>query len=228
MPRATETPAVPAGFPYEAVVWDWNGTLLDDVETCVRVMNGLLRPRGLPELTTDRYQRIFQFPVVRYYAALGFDFEREPFENVGREFIAAYEKVCGSCSLRAGAREALRRIHQAGVPQYVLSAYRQDRLHVLLRRMDVAQWFEGLCGGSDDFAHGKAERGRQWRDSWRGGRSAKMLLIGDTDHDVEVARVIGADCWLVSGGHQGNPRLRACGVPLFEDLVSLPLPGTAG
>ena len=32
------------------VIWDWNGTLLDDVGHAVATMNTLLAPRGLPPL----------------------------------------------------------------------------------------------------------------------------------------------------------------------------------
>ena len=37
---------------YAHVIWDWNGTLLDDAWLCVDVMNGVLRAHDLPKSLT--------------------------------------------------------------------------------------------------------------------------------------------------------------------------------
>ena len=66
---------------YSHILWDWNGTLLDDAWLCVDVMNSMLTERKLQPLTLQRYRDIFSFPVKDYYLLLGFDFEKEPFET---------------------------------------------------------------------------------------------------------------------------------------------------
>ena len=211
-------------FPYQAVVWDWNGTLLDDAELCVQSMNRVLAAYGLPPLDAARYQALFRFPVVEYYRALGFDFDRHPFERVGLEFMDHYEARRTECRLRPGAREALASVRHAGVGQFVLSAYQERRLRSLLGHHGLSGFFDGVAGGGDDFAHGKVERALAWRASWASPEGARVLLIGDTDHDADVARAMGADCWLIAGGHQSYERLRAIGTPLYADLETMPLP----
>ena len=212
-------------FPYHAVVWDWNGTLLDDAELCVQSMNRVLKKYALPPLDAARYRALFRFPVVEYYRALGFDFERDPFERVGLEFMDHYEERRTQCDLRAGARERLSSVRSAGIPQYVLSAYQERRLRSLLEHHGLSAFFDGIAGGGDDYAHGKIDRARAWRSAWKGSDGGRVLLIGDTDHDAEVAQAMGADCWLIAGGHQSPERLRAAGVPLYDDLASMPFPG---
>ena len=69
---------------YKHVVWDWNGTILCDVELGIEIMNGLLQQRRLALLTPASYRDLFTMPVQHYYARLGFDFAREPFEIVGK------------------------------------------------------------------------------------------------------------------------------------------------
>ena len=64
------------------VIWDWNGTLLDDAPVCVAAINDMLRERSLPQLSAERYQEIFCFPVSEYYRKAGFDFSKEPFERL--------------------------------------------------------------------------------------------------------------------------------------------------
>ena len=65
----------------KAIIWDWNGTLLDDVELCINSMNLLLKERNLQALTIDRYREIFTFPVKEYYQKAGFNFKTENFEK---------------------------------------------------------------------------------------------------------------------------------------------------
>ena len=76
---------------YKHIIWDWNGTLLDDAWLCVDIMDSMLKERSLGTLTLDRYQRLFEFPVIDYYRKLGFDFTKESFEKTGTEFINTIE-----------------------------------------------------------------------------------------------------------------------------------------
>jgi len=205
---------------YRHVVWDWNGTLFDDAWLCVEVMNGLLRPRGLPPLDAGRYQALFRFPVIDYYHALGFDLARESFEKVGTEFMAEYERRRHACGLAPGAREMLARLRDAGLSQSVLSAYRHDTLEELLRHHGIRAFFDHVTGGDDHYAHGKTGPALAWMKR-AGLRPPELLLVGDTLHDAEVAAALGIACILVPGGHQSPERLRTAGVPVAESLATL-------
>ena len=117
---------------FHHVIWDWNGTLFDDVGLCADIMNGLLRARALPLLTVERYRDVFDFPVIEYYRKLGFDFARDPFEVVGTEFIRHYEQRKLEAGLYPGARAVIKALRTAGLSQSVLSAYQQDTLRSLV------------------------------------------------------------------------------------------------
>ena len=62
---------------YQHIIWDWNGTLLNDAWLFVDIMNGVLSNRKLPLITVDDYRKLFCFPVKDYYKKLGFDLENE-------------------------------------------------------------------------------------------------------------------------------------------------------
>ena len=202
------------------VLWDWNGTLLDDAWLCVEVMNGLLGERGLPLLDPARYQTLFGFPVHDYYGRLGFDFERETFEHLGTAFIAGYHRRQHECRLQSGAVEALRRFAERGATMSVLSASEQMRLEEQARRLGIRDVFTQLVGLDDHYAGGKLEIGRRWV-AQIDLDPREILMVGDTDHDVEVARAIGVECVLVPSGHQTEARLRALGVPVVATLAEL-------
>ena len=59
------------------VLWDWNGTLLDDVALCVDALNRLLRIYHYPQqYSLAQYREIFGFPIEDYYIRAGFDFSK--------------------------------------------------------------------------------------------------------------------------------------------------------
>lgn len=204
------------------VVWDWNGTLLDDTALCIDIMNGLLAERGLPLLTKERYQELFDFPVVDYYRRLGFDFERDPFHIVGAEFIRRYEARRSEARLQPRARETLAELHAAGFTQSVLSAYKQDTLESLLEQFGVRCFFLDVVGSDNVYAHGKIDQGRLWMAS-QGLDPSEVLLVGDTRHDFEVARELGCRCLLVADGYHPRSKLEPLGAPVVDNLEGVPV-----
>jgi len=202
---------------YLFIIWDWNGTLLNDARVCRNVMNTLLQQRGLPVMSAQRYEEIFDFPVNVYYERLGFDFNRETFESLGTEFIHAYEKVKATCRLHPQARSILSRLHENTVKQAILSAYRHDTLVQLLADKKLNRYFDWVMGADDHYARGKVAQGSLLlgKISPPPGRT---LMIGDTVHDFEVAGKIGIDCVLVYSGHQDRKRLESCRCPVFDNL----------
>jgi phosphoglycolate phosphatase len=208
--------------PYRHLIWDWNGTLLDDAWLCREIMNGQLRRRGLPELSAERYEEIFDFPVEKYYRAVGFDWSRETFQEAGTEFIVEYEKRKKACRLQSGARELLEKIAEGGWSQAVLSAYSHHTLEEFLGHFGVRKHFRSVAGNRDHYAAGKVEQGLKMLEELHVSPE-ETLLIGDTTHDAEVAKAMGVACVLVPCGHNSPARLKECGVVLVESLASLRL-----
>ena len=205
---------------YTHIIWDWNGTLLDDAWLCVDVMNGMLKERGMPLKTVEEYRELFDFPVKDYYIKLGYDFDKEPFDEVGMEFIVRYNKRQGETMLHPEVREVLAKISSFGFSQNILSAREQQELITETKSLDVFSNFELIRGLDDHYAHGKTEAGMLLVKDI-GVPKDKMLFIGDTRHDAEVAAELGIDCILVPNGHQSEHRLRRLGVPIIHSLNDL-------
>jgi len=205
---------------YRTIIWDWNGTLLNDARACCRIINLVLAKRRLKPLPYARYMEIFDFPVRRYYEQLGFDFQRESFEVIGSEFIARYERQRHRLRLQSGAREILSALRQRGVNQIVLSAYRQDTLNSLLAEKKLARFFDFIAGADDHYARGKKDQGVELIKRLKL-RRKHTLMIGDTLHDHEVAVAMGIDCVLLDAGHQSRRRLATSGAPVLPDLPAL-------
>lgn len=202
------------------VIWDWNGTLLDDAWLCVEVMNALLSEHGLPPMDEARYQAIFRFPVVDYYRELGFDFERTPFEQVGTAFIHGYQARQHECELQDGAHDVFEALKAKGISMSVLSASQQSRLEAQAKHLGVTGKFVKLVGLDHHYADGKLELGRQWL-AELGHAPSDVLLIGDTDHDLHVAQTLGMQSLVVPSGHQSAERLEQAGARIVASLKEI-------
>ncbi len=207
---------------YKHFMWDWNGTLFDDAWLCVEVMNGVLSKRGLPCLTLETYQTLFDFPVIDYYHRLGFDFAEETFETLGTEFIAGYEQRRLECHLQPQALALLGKAQRAGITHSVLSAYKQVSLRELVTHFGLADFFLKVVGLDNHYANGKIDSAKQWIEALDY-PSNEVLFIGDTVHDYEVAQAIHTDCILVASGHHTREKLDSCGVPVLASLSEIDL-----
>ncbi len=201
-------------------MWDWNGTLLDDVQTCVDSINQMLRRRNLEELSTDRYRSVFGFPVKDYYEKVGFDFSAEPFDVMAVEFIDLYRQKLPFSRLFPEVRDTLEHLHKKEYRQFVLSAMEQQMLESSLVQKGIRHYFEMVAGTGDHFAHGKDDAA-QWLAGHLNGHPYSVLLIGDTVHDFEVAKGQGWQCVLVTNGHQIADRLSSLGCTVVDKMEEL-------
>ena len=204
----------------ETVVWDFNGTLVDDLDLVVRTVNVQLEKRNLPILTVDDYRRVFGFPVEDYYRRLGVTFENESMADLSTDFFADYAPALRDCSLHEGVVDTLRTFAGRGVTQYVLSAMEQGMLLEMMDHFEIRDYFEAVYGLAHQEGDSKIERGLRLMAEHRiGARTA--LLVGDTDHDAEVAEALGTSVALVAAGHQSIDRLQTIGCPVYASLEQL-------
>ncbi len=207
---------------YQHIIWDWNGTLLNDVQMCADIMNNLLKVRSLPTITLEKYKEIFTFPVKDYYIKAGHNFVNESFEKIGKDFIDEYEKRKTECTLYPFAAEVLEIIHSLKIKQHLLSAYKQNNLEDIIKHFGINEYFNSVRGLDHIYADGKIELGKQlMNDILSNGKGSKVLLIGDTIHDYEVAQGLNTDCLLVSNGHQNNEKLKSLNIPVIKNLKEL-------
>lgn len=204
----------------QAVIWDWNGTLLDDVDICVQSINLMLTERKLHPLRKEEYTMLFDFPVVDYYRKIGFDLKKEDFSSLADEYMALYFTLIKNAALVEGVISVLQDFSNRGLQQLIISAMRQEDLDASVFRFGIRSYFSGIHGAKDHYAHGKIEHAtRIFRERFPD--PEKVLLVGDTSHDAELAATLGCQCILFSGGHFSRPRLAQSKYPVIERMGDL-------
>ncbi|HPB30795.1 MAG TPA: HAD hydrolase-like protein [Candidatus Sumerlaeota bacterium] len=199
------------------IIWDWNGTLINDTWICVEIVNRLLKRIGKPILTIEDYRGIFDFPVIDSYRALGFDFDKISYEEICDDYVLEYYSRLSEYSLHDGAMELLDYFAARRIPQVILSATERGRLERAVSHFGITHYFEALVGCDDHAAGGKKEQALIYMSRHRvNPRSA--LVIGDTTHDCEVSATMGTRCLLVPNGHQSREKVLSCGCPSASSL----------
>ena len=190
----------------ETVLWDWNGTLLNDLDVNLEVLNRMLHRRGLNQLDLPTYKNSFSFPIKSFYKIIGIDLEKESFEEAAEEYITDYRACEYKIGLTPDASFILDALNQKGIHQYILSACGTDDLMRMINRFELGDKFRRIYGADDICAYGKIGTGKLLIQN-HALDPEKTLLIGDTLHDAEVAKAIGINYVLYSGGHNSHELL---------------------
>lgn len=180
------------------VIWDWNGTLLDDTTAALNAFNRQLVNRGIDPISLAFYKDHFAFPVKPFYALCGIRLEDENWDALAREYHEAY--AAEPKALHPEAIAALTALKSRGVRQFLLSALRQDLLDEAMDRYGLTDFFDSVVGVDNLDGSSKLARGRELVEII--GDCPRKVFIGDALHDAEVAAALGGECILTAtGGH---------------------------
>lgn len=203
---------------YKCIIWDWNGTLLDDVRLNMEIVNTLLEERGKKLLESrEYYLREFDFPVIDFYRKVGFDLEKEDFTLIARSYAALFNDNYPQAEVFDDARDVLRFIKHSGKEQVIISATEQNYLIKQVAYFELEHYFTDILGSGNVLGSSKIETAKKWM-SKKGFDPCEVLFIGDTLHDAETAKAIGCDCVLVCRGHNCRDRLEKTGCRVCENL----------
>jgi phosphoglycolate phosphatase len=208
---------------YRHIIWDWNGTLLNDVELTCTVLNESLRKWKLPEITVEEFRRRFCFPLSRFYKEIGFPSE-EIIASAMKEWFISYENRIDECPLHNDALTILQANKKAGKSQSILSAHDHDALIAVIEKRQLGRYFEnvlGVTGANRGMSKVALAKGHMQGLREQGIPANEVVIIGDSNHDYEVAKELSIDCILVAQGVIDRERLERLGVPVIGSLAHL-------
>ena len=185
------------------VIFDFNGTVLNDIEVCLKAENHTIEHFKLDRepLTMDEYLHIFTFPVKHYYELVGFDWNRNPYEEVGRYWFDWYRALRNEYKLYDGVLELLQSNKEKGIHNILLSASSLVELKKQLDELGIAEYFDEVLGIDNIYAGSKEDIATEWiKDKDKN----ECIMLGDTLHDLEVAKAMGIECILIARGHQAK------------------------
>jgi phosphoglycolate phosphatase-like HAD superfamily hydrolase len=198
------------------LVWDWNGTLLDDLSLVVAATNAAFASVAAPAVTAEQHRRDFRRPIADYYAyVLGRLVDQAEFTRLDRVFHDAYRSGLATCRLTADAVAAVRVWPGS---QSLLSMWFHDELVPLVSGYGLADRFLRVDGLRDAVGGGPKGPHLAAHLDALGVDPATVVLVGDSVDDARAAAEVGAGCVLYSGGFTDPRQLRATGLPVADTL----------
>jgi phosphoglycolate phosphatase len=205
---------------YDYILWDFNGTILDDAALCVQTENQLRRESGMPEISIDFFREHMCFPIKDYYINIGMDFTQISYADMCVKFMAIFQPASLHAPFREGVIDFITAQSKKGQKQILLSAAEKNNLLEQTAHFGITGLFEEVLGISDILGASKIELALSWLES-KEKKPERMLFIGDTLHDFEVSQALGCDCVLLTGGHSNRKRLETAGVLVLDTIAEL-------
>lgn len=202
------------------VFFDFNGTIIDDVDLCINLLNEILIRHKKPIVTKEKYKSIFTFPIKKYYELAGVDFNIESFDYLAVDFIEKYQPASYKCKLYDGSIETFKYLRNKGISTYILSASEKNNLMLQCDNFGITQYFDSILGIDNIHASSKIDIAREFMRT-SNLNADEILFVGDTLHDYEVAKAMGVKCILVSCGHQAVDVLNKSGVKIINTIADL-------
>ena len=209
-----------AGGDVRHVVWDWNGTLVDDHVAVVAAINDALASLHLGSIDSDIFRTHYTRPVQRFYEQVaGRPIAPGEWQTLDEAYHHSYSARVERLELASDAREALTATEAAGLTQSLLSMWRHQDLVALVERLGIGPFFLRVDGLRVPGGGGKTEHLEAHLAALEVEASA-ALLVGDTLDDLAAARAVGARCVLYDGGSHHRSALEATGVPVVDTLTA--------
>lgn len=200
------------------ILWDFNGTVMDDMGASVGAVNAMCAHRGLPPITEEWYTLNLTMPLEKFYSDIGFDMQKERIEVVSEEF----QRECSKFSrpVFPEVLAALERFRQKGLRQLLFSSLHHDILMRQAEERGVKAFFEGIVGRQDRSLGGKEKAAEAYLKA-HGIDPREVLVVGDLTTDYEMAAYVGCPCALIEKGHQHREILSKTGAYVLRDASEL-------
>ena len=198
------------------IIFDFNGTVVDDIDLSLRAINHTAKKylnRG--PITIEEYKDVFTFPVKKYYERVGFDFNKLNWEEVGQCWMDYYQEHQKEAPVFDGVVELLKENHKKGYKNILLSASRIDLLIKQTKELGIYEYFDEILGIDNIYASSKLPIGLKFME---GKNSKDCVYLGDSKHDLEVAKAMGVRCILVANGHESKERLLKIHDEVCDDI----------
>jgi phosphoglycolate phosphatase-like HAD superfamily hydrolase len=203
------------------VVWDWNGTLFDDLHVVVEAVNAGIAPLGIRSITVEDYRTHYTRPVKVFYERLtGGEISNRDWLDLDRRFHDAYRDLLPTAGLSADAVEALTAVSEIPAGQSLLSMYPHHDLVPLVERLGVSSYFQRIDGLRGERGARKAGfLEAHLRDVMADEDPSTVLLIGDATDDAVAAAHVGAPAVLIDNGSHHRDELESMGFPVASSLL---------
>ncbi len=201
---------------YKNILWDWNGTLIDDAFLSLNAVNSMLDKMNKKPITIEDYYKYVDTPIINFYKHILTDDELD-FPKISSDFHEFYNSHLSDTPLVKDAKFVLNELKRKGANQFIITATKESSAKELTKQYGISEFFNNIIGADDFSAGSKIERAVKFFTE-NNIVANETVFIGDTLHDLETANHLGIDCILVTYGHQGEELVNLSGTTVCQSL----------
>ena len=205
---------------YKVIIWDFNGTLIDDVNAALESVNDMLARRNLPLINMAQYASYVDTPIIKFYEHIFDDLYTMDFGKIAIEFNEGYEKHLPEKAVMADAEEVLEYFNSKGKLQTVISATHIDKVNNRLTEFGLSGYFNKILAHNNLIAEDKTHLAVKYFDD-KGIKPEEAVVIGDCVADFKMAEALGCDCILTTQGHQSRIEFAETKATVIDSLSEL-------
>ncbi|MFT5837367.1 MAG: phosphoglycolate phosphatase [Candidatus Azotimanducaceae bacterium] len=203
-----------------AILWDMDGTLIDQTAAIIRCYREVMTRMGYPAPEDEAIRRSLGGPMA---ATMGLFVESERMHEACEAFRARFPQIMfdGLIVLPGGA-ELIERAYKVSIPQALFTNKHGDTARQVSRYTGFAKYIPTCIGSADTEWHKPDTQLTQYVLDSIDATAAGAIMIGDSPTDIAVAANAGLTCYCVAtGAHSVEELLEAGAVAAFESLVEL-------
>lgn len=204
---------------YSTIIWDFNGTIIDDVYAALGAVNDMLTIRNQNTIDINTYYKAMDIPIWKFYERVFLPDTITPEEAIA-EFDAGYEKHLSSKPLMEGIVDILETFRNMGKHQIVVSASHVDKVKARLSELGILDFFSEVLAHSDYNADSKTYLAREYFKT-HNLDFADAVVIGDSVFDFTMASELQCDCILTTQGHQSRREFKSVDAHIIGSLYEL-------
>ncbi len=205
---------------YKVIIWDFNGTLIDDIDAALASVNDMLLRRNLPIINFEQYASYVDTPIIKFYEHIFDDLYSMDFSKIADEFNSRYEKHLPENAVMANAEEVLEYFNSKGKLQTVISATHIDKVMNRLTQFGLTKHFDKILAHNNLIAEDKTHLAVKYF-AEKGISPQEAVVIGDCVADFKMAEVLGCDCILTTQGHQSRKEFAQTSATVIDSLSEL-------
>ena len=183
----------------KSVIFDWSGTISDDVELVSATACKVSKVLGGREFTLEEFKEQFELPYINFYKKMGVSASRNEIDKLYKKF---YDEVGIKPKIFPDVKETIEWLQKKGLKLGVLSTVLEEFVIREAKGYEIFNYFYVIKGSVMDKREGIDEVIKRV-----GVPASQILYVGDMDHDIIVSREIGTHCAVVTTGYQSEEKL---------------------
>ena len=200
------------------IIWDYNGTVLDDTDVSVNAVNKMLLKRGLPPTDRKAYTDTVSLPLEEYYKSIGI--HDADMHRLSVEFRHYCQEDENGGHIFDDFYDAINYCRHSGISNILMSSLYSRFLDEELEKYGIRCLFDNVIGMNDTGVGSKLGNAKQFIEQ-NTINPANVLFIGDLVPDALTAFSLGARCVLIPRGHNSKDRCKKTGADILENLAQL-------